>query len=366
MVLLVTLDPPDSGSVTYVTSPPHQNPPIPKFRYGTSLSTCLIPEQFKSQSRSEQNSQGSASFVGTAKTMKTKNIFLTLVMLSLVTPNLSRGLSTDELSRRLCLLRGQYYFPGSDTCSDPFDEDSCEEGFSWLLPTSVPGEIQCQNITDDLLSCDSRNLAINDDGEAYCIKDEKLTAISVIGEEQIQYRQTDCPENMIRIPDNFMEDTKPCPGNFTCNRDYRNAYSFINRHYYEKDGEPDLAKKEKGYARSFMVCNERPQMACVPNTGSMEDNSVLLDSFKVPKSICKENPCSRGKWPWLSEDGYQRCLVADTEELKNCPRDHFVVQEDKVLKCQTIVPFFTENSQKCRKGRIYRKRLGKCVSRFFG
>ena len=287
------------------------------------------------------------------------------MILSSVTPNLSRGLAPDELSRRLCLLSGQYYFPGSDTCSDPFDEESCDPGYSWLLPTSVPGEVQCQNITDDLLSCNSQYLAINDNGEAYCTTDEELTAISVIGEEQIQYRQTDCPKNRILMPDNFMEDTKPCPGNFTCSRDYRDAYSFINWHN-DKDGEPDLAQKEKEYAFSSMVCDERPQMACVPNTGSMEDNSVLLDSFKVPHSTCKENPCSRGKWPWLSEDGYQRCLVADTEELQNCPRDHFVVQEDEILKCQTIVPFFTETSQKCLKGRIYRKRLGRCVSRFFG
>ena len=220
-----------------------------------------------------------------------------------MTPNLSRGLAPDELSRRLCILSGQYYHPGSDTCSDLFDEESCDLGYSWLLPTSVPGEVQCQTITYDLLPCNSRNLAINYDGEAYCTKDEKL----------IQYRLTNCTENMILIPENFMEDTRPCPGNYTCSRDYKEAYSFINWHY-EKDNEPDLAQKEKEYVFSSLVCDEGPQMACVPNIGSMAENSVLLDSFKKPHWTCKENPCSRGKWPWLSEDGYQRCLVADTAQ----------------------------------------------------
>ena len=312
-----------------------------------------------------------------ATTMKTKSIFLTLVMLSSATfhPAQGRTLDPDELSRRLCLLSGQYYFPVSDTCRVPFDEESCcrvpfdEEscnpGYSWLLPTSVPGEVQCRNITNALLSCNSQYLAINDDGEAYCTNDEELTAISVIGEEQIQYRQTDCPKNMILMPNNFMEDTRPCPGNFTCSRDYKDAYSFINSHHYQ-DHENELANKEKELARSTLVCSTTPAMACVPNIGSLVDDSVLLDSFKVPQSTCQKNPCSRGKWPWITEDGYQRCLVADTEELQNCPRDHFVVQEDGVLKCQSIVPFFTENSQKCPKGRIFRKRVGRCVSRLFG
>ena len=76
-------------------------------------------------------------------------LILVLVMISTV----SSDPAPDDLSRRLCLLSGQYYHPGSDTCSDPFNEERCDPGYSWLLPTSVPGEVQCQDITDDLLNC---------------------------------------------------------------------------------------------------------------------------------------------------------------------------------------------------------------------
>ena len=107
-------------------------------------------------------------------------------------------------------------------------------------------------------------------------------------------------------------------------------------------------------------------MACVPDIGSMADNSVLLDSYKSSQLTCQDNPCPGGRWPWLSdEDGYQRCLEADTEEIQNCPYEHFVVEEDGgILKCQTIVPFFTENSELCKKNQIFRR--GRCQSRFFG
>ena len=278
---------------------------------------------------------------------------LILVMISTV----SSDLAPDDLSRRLCLLSGQYYHPGSDTCSDPFDEDSCDPGYSWLLPTSVPGEVQCQDIADDLFNCVIPG--ISDDGEPYCIK-ETETAFNN-SEEQILHRQVDCPENMILMPDNWMRDTKPCPRNFTCTTNYKIPYRFITEH-----GETDLARKEKEYVNASLVCSEAlPHMVCVPNIGSVADNSILQDSFKLSQLICQENPCPRGKWPWLTEDGFQKCLDADTEEIQNCPRDHVVLEEeDGILKCQVIQAFFTYTSRPCPKGRILRR--GRCRSRFLG
>ena len=313
--------------------------------------------------------------------MKTKHQILILLMISSVT-----SISPGDLSRRLCLLSGQYYHPWSDSCSDPFNEENCDDN-SWLLTNSVPGELQCQEIDEGLRYCDV--LGIHDDGKPYCIKEE---------EEELsfdnswnQYRQADCPENMILMPDNWMRDTKPCPGNFTCSANYKAAYSFINVHH-NNDGKIDLfwlSIKEKEYGYSSLVCsgskdtwNTEIKMACVPDIGSMADNSVLLDSYKPSQLTCQDNPCPGGKWPWLS-DGYQRCLDSDTEEIQNCPRDHFVVEEDGgTLKClgatrssyfprpsdpstaQVIAPFFTGNFQLCKKNKTYRR--GRCVFRFFG
>ena len=297
------------------------------------------------------------------------------------------SISPGDLSRRLCLLKGQYYHPESDSCSDPFNATPCDDyANSWLLPTSVPGELQCREDVESLGNC--AVLGINDDGEPYCINEkEQISFERNSFENQTLNRQADCPENMILMPDNWMRDTKPCPGNFTCSANYKIAYSFINDDY--NNGEINLALLEKEYGYSSLVCSgskditkAETKMACVPDTGSMADNSVLLDSYKSSKLTCQDNPCPGGKWPWLS-DGYQRCLDSDTEEIQNCPRDHFVVEEDGgTLKClgatrssyfprpsdpstaQVIAPFFTGNFQLCKKNKTYRR--GRCVFRFFG
>ena len=68
-------------------------------------------------------------------------------------PTPETGHTVMDLSRRLCLLEGKYYHQGSTLCSDLFDESHCKPGFSWLLSTSVSGELQCQEIREDLFNC---------------------------------------------------------------------------------------------------------------------------------------------------------------------------------------------------------------------
>ena len=67
-------------------------------------------------------------------------------------------------------------------------------------------------------------------------------------------------------------------------------------------------------------------MACVPNTGSLADNSIILDSLKVSQLTCQDNP---------KVDGYYRCLASAT--IKNCPRD----KKKGKLECQNIQPDFS-------------------------
>ena len=266
----------------------------------------------------------------------------------------------DELSRRLCLLEGQYYYPESTLCSDPFEDNLCESGSSWLLPTSVPGEVQCQEIREDLFNCTETR--IDDKGEAYCIKEEAPEL----------FRRAGCPENKILMPDNFMENTKPCPRDFMCSRNYKNVFFFINIH--DKDGKTELTKKEIDYTFSLLVCSGSRsisstdlRMVCVPNTGSLADNSKLLDSFKPSEMTCQDNPCPRGKWPWVSAaDGFQRCLEErSVEEIQNCPQNYFVVEALGKLECQEINPIYSNIAgEKCKKGKIFLN--GRCRPRFFG
>ena len=151
------------------------------------------------------------------------------------------GRTVGDLSRRLCLLEGKYHHPGSGTCTDPFDEDHCEPG-SWLLPTSLPGEVQCQKISEDLFNC--AEPGINDNGEAYCINEENT--VHDEAPEQLMFRRADCPENKILMPDNFIENTIPCPRDFTCSMNLT-----INQ---PDNNETELSKKEREYALSSLMC----------------------------------------------------------------------------------------------------------------
>ena len=108
-------------------------------------------------------------------------------------------------------------------------------------------------------------------------------------------------------------------------------------------------------------------MACVPNTGSLADNSKLLDSFKLSEMTCQDNPCPRGKWPWVSAaDGFQRCLEErSVEEIQNCPQNYFVVEALGKLECQEINPIYSNIAgEKCPKRKVFRN--GRCQPRFFG
>ena len=59
---------------------------------------------------------------------------------------ISLATSNSALSRWLCLLFGQYYHSWSDTCIDPFIEESCDPGYTLLWSVwSVPGEVKCQD-----------------------------------------------------------------------------------------------------------------------------------------------------------------------------------------------------------------------------
>ena len=233
----------------------------------------------------------------------------------------------------------------------------------------MPGEVQCQEIREDLFNCAVPG--IDNNGEAYCINEEDTVYDEA--PEQVLHRRAGCPENKVLMPDNFMENTKPCPRDFMCSINYKNAFSFINKHY--KNGETELAKKEKEYANSSLVCSgskgtgpsTEPKMACVPNTGSMADNSKLLDSFKLSEMSCQDNPCPRGKWPWVSAaDGYQRCLEErSVDEIQNCPQNYFVVEALGKLECQEINPIYSNIAgEKCPKRKVFRN--GRCQPRFFG
>ena len=282
--------------------------------------------------------------------MKTPILFQMLIAatLQVVVPK--------TLERTLCLLKYQFYHRPSDKCYELFDESPCGSD-QWLTPTSIPGDVECQPIPPDI-SPDCNSLAILENGDIQC-----HDRIQKLNQE---FRTSSCQTGQILLPENFIENTKPCPDQFRCSADYSSVYSFINDHFNQ--GQEDLGKKKRHFWIS-LICSGRKEdksgMACIPTEVSLalDQNKMMVQSFKPPKSSCQVNPCSSGKWPWLSEDGYLRCLEGSAEDINGC-LGH-VEEMKESIKCQSYESHVTNiGGNKCPRGKIFRR--GRCVPRFFG
>ena len=271
---------------------------------------------------------------------------------------------TDE--RILCLLKYQFYHRPSDKCYELFDESPCGSD-QWLTPTSIPGDVECQPIPPDI-SPDCNSLAILENGNIQCndlFPDCETLTILDDGDIQCHevYRTSSCQEGQILLPENFIENTKPCPDQFKCSGDYKSAYSFIKEHFHQGK----LRNNVKQFWSS-QLCNgtKEKKMACIPTEGSLalDQNKMMVQSFKPPKYSCQVNPCPLGKWPWLSEDGYQRCLEGSAEDINGCWGQ--IEEVGGSIECQTYESHFSGDNanEKCPKRKIFRG--GRCVPRFFG
>ena len=255
--------------------------------------------------------------------------------------------------RTLCLLKYQFYHVASEECFDLFAPDPCGPN-QWLAPSAIPGDVTCQPIPSDI-SPECNSLTILENGDIQCQ--------DMIPRLNQDYRQSSCQAGQIMLPENFIENTILCPEMFICRKDYKSHFSFIKKHFDQEE----LGKQMRQFWGT-MLCsgNESDtssKMFCVPTEGSLDDNKMMIQSFKPPKSSCQVNPCPPGLWPWQSEDGYQRCLLASEEEVNGCFGQ--ILEMEGKLQCQAFHEHFTDlATNKCRRGRIFRR--GKCVPRFFG
>ena len=133
----------------------------------------------------------------------------------------------------------------------------------------------------------------------------------------------------VRVPHNFIEDTRPCPEGFRCRARNSRYMSTINKLKTRKT-----------------------------------DLESIVKSYQRPRALCKRNPCPSGKWPWLDKDGFYRCLPA-SESVKECKAK--IRKIDGKLHCKylgTLSLLGYIPTWKCRRNQIYIN--GRCRFRFFG
>ena len=125
------------------------------------------------------------------------------------------------LERTLCLLKYQFYHVASEKCYDMFDQGPCSAN-KWLAPTAIPGDVTCQVISPEI-SPECNSLTILENGDIKC--QDRTPRLNQ------DYRKSSCQAGQIMLPENFIENTKPCPEKFVCSKNYKShTNSFITKY----------------------------------------------------------------------------------------------------------------------------------------
>ena len=242
-----------------------------------------------------------------------------------------------------CLLKGEFYHRKSRRCQRPFTTGPCEAG-EWLeVSGGHPGIVFCQPRPARLSSCPQVGLGPR--GEAECASDSEA-GLFLPCEAGVR----------VRVPHNFMEDTRPCPEGFRCQS--RNSLDMTN-----------VKTRKQNLVTEFiqgLVCDAKSTRLCLPEDKyePLISAKNIVKSYQRPRALCKRNPCPSGKWPWLDKDGFFRCLPA-SKSVENCMAK--IRETDGKLNCEylsTLSLLGYIPTWKCRRNQVYRH--GRCRSRFFG
>ena len=138
-----------------------------------------------------------------------------------------------------------------------------------------PGKVKCQDRPEKFKDC---QVVFGPGGELICENEQP----------QPYFDMCDSKGNMIRFPENFKRDTKPCPNGFSCQNRSRKLQN--SRAQYVTD----------------LICEENQDKLCLPDNGKLPSLTNLLKSFEMPKTVCSSNPCPQLTTPKIDEDGYYR------------------------------------------------------------
>ena len=170
-------------------------------------------------------------------------------------------------------------------------------------------------------------------------------------------------ENGVMVPDNFMENTRPCPDGFRCQK--RNP-----QYWAAKRGFKLMDREQVEIKLHFLeglVCDAETKRICLPveeNSEPLISSKNIIKTFKRPQAICKLNPCPIETWPWLDEEGVYRCLPA-SKSVQNCqnkPQELNGELHCHILGLNSLLGHI--KTSMCRRGRVFS--LGRCRPKFFG
>ena len=278
---------------------------------------------------------------------------LTLLTVVLSTVHNMRALESEELrpsSVSECLVKKTMYHRQSGQCQTPLEQGPCHAG-QILVPDSEPGFLKCYS----LFIPNFCTAIILQDGSVGCEEDS----------EQSLYSRGQCGAGEFLLPDNFREDTLPCPRGFSC-RPSRDSLQYNSALKSFKKGKVNVDQRQ--YLKE-LVCDYQSKSLCLPddNGDSLFTEENLLASLMTAPARCQVNPCQAGRRPWLAEDGHYRCLqeAGDSSHPLHCPT-HLQYDQDGIISCRllalkSVAPL---RRGRCRRRQIWSKYRNTCVTIF--
>ena len=248
-----------------------------------------------------------------------------------------------------CLLADQFYHLKSRSCHTPLTKGPCRPG-EWLV---------LDHENTDMVTCETRPEAFSDciavfspSGGPECQEDSE--------EEANMFKPC---EDGVMVPENFMENTRPCPDGFRCQE--------RNPQYWEAKRAFKLVDKEEVelelHFLEGLVCDAETKRICLPVEEKSEpliSPKNIIKTFQRPQAICKVNPCPIETWPWLDEEGVYRCLPA-SKSVQNCQYKLEMINGELDCPITGLYSFLgTIKESRCRRARVFSH--GRCRPKFFG
>ena len=111
----------------------------------------------------------------------------------------------------------------------------------------------------------------------------------------------------VYLPENFQEDTQPCPHRHRCQP--RNNVYFSSISLSSNSGSGGVSAQLIIKHLESLICDVQNRQVCLPdnNDGSIMTIENILKTLHRPPTLCIKNPCPSGQWPKIDESGYFRC-----------------------------------------------------------
>ena len=220
-----------------------------------------------------------------------------------------------------CLLNYTFYHPETDTCQGLLDDYDCPPG-QWMAPEkNRVGVVNCEDRQEDEECLHPGVMGLTNHHTIGC-QDKQLL------EHMEMFQTSECENGEILMPNNFEEDTLPCPDKFACIEDYSQYLKL-----------PSLEQLNEINFFKSITCSKEPKKICLPleNKNFPLTPENIYSTFISSSLKCSKNPCQEGYWPWIEEEeGYQRCIPIDATCNTATLR---ISKEDGELKCSPLVPF---------------------------